>query len=392
MNRKETLQEILKIQENNILLELPTGYGKSKIALELIKNYNKVLIVVNRVVHKANWKEEINKWLPKSTIEFIISTYTSIHKVTGEYDAVIYDECHHLSERCREIVPSIKAKRNILLSATVPRNLKRELNYLFSPLHLYSITLKKAITDKILPDPKVFLLPLYLNNKDNTEIIQKNTKAKGKIINCNYIERWDYIKQKTNPVNIHCTEKQYLSDLNNTIEWFKRKAIITNNEAIKNHWLRLCGNRLKYLSSKKTNIVYKLLELLKDKRTLTFCNNILQTEILGKYCINSKNDKSITYLSMFNENKIKHITACNILNEGMNLVNCQIGIYANLNSSETIIKQRIGRILRHKNPIIIIPFFKETRDEELVNKMLDNYNPKLIKIVNSIQEIYEEVN
>ena len=76
-----------------------------------------------------------------------------------------------------------------------------------------------------------------------------------------------------------------------------------------------------------------------------------------------------------------------MLNEGMNLVNCQIGIYANLNSSETIIKQRTGRLLRHKNPIIIIPYYENTRDEELVDRMLENYNPELITTVNSIYEI-----
>lgn len=71
----------------------------------------------------------------------------------------------------------------------------------------------------------------------------------------------------------------------------------------------------------------------------------------------------------------------------MNLSNCQIGIYANLNSSETIVKQRLGRILRHDNPIIIIPYFKNTRDEELVNKMIQDYNPELVETVNDIMSI-----
>ncbi len=71
----------------------------------------------------------------------------------------------------------------------------------------------------------------------------------------------------------------------------------------------------------------------------------------------------------------------------MNLVNCKVGIYANLNSSETIVKQRLGRVLRHKNPIIIVPFFKNTRDEELKNKMLEDYNPELITVMETIKEL-----
>ena len=71
----------------------------------------------------------------------------------------------------------------------------------------------------------------------------------------------------------------------------------------------------------------------------------------------------------------------------MNLVNCQVGIYANLNSSDTIVKQRMGRLLRHKNPVLIVPYFVGTRDEELANNMLENYNPKLVTVINDYKEI-----
>lgn len=71
----------------------------------------------------------------------------------------------------------------------------------------------------------------------------------------------------------------------------------------------------------------------------------------------------------------------------MNLSNCRIGIYANLNSSETIIKQRLGRILRHKKPVIVIPFYRHTREEELVNKMLEDYNPQLVKTITNIKDL-----
>lgn len=71
----------------------------------------------------------------------------------------------------------------------------------------------------------------------------------------------------------------------------------------------------------------------------------------------------------------------------VNLMNCQIGIYAVLNSSERMIKQKMGRLLRHKEPILIIPYFKNTRDEEIVNKMTEDYNPENIKIINDLKDI-----
>ena len=90
---------------------------------------------------------------------------------------------------------------------------------------------------------------------------------------------------------------------------------------------------------------------------------------------------------MFNEGKIKHITACNILNEGVNLTNCRIGIFCNLNSSEIVVKQRVGRILRHKCPVIVIPFFNGTREQELVEKMVEEYDKNSIVVVDDIRSI-----
>lgn len=71
----------------------------------------------------------------------------------------------------------------------------------------------------------------------------------------------------------------------------------------------------------------------------------------------------------------------------VNLTNCRIGIFCNLNSSEIITKQRTGRLLRHKSPIIIIPYYVNTREEELATKMLEEYNPNLIKKVYNINSI-----
>ena len=175
--------------------------------------------------------------------------------------------------------------------------------------------------------------------------------------------------------------------MSGSIERLKNMAITTGSQVRKNQWLHKAGERLKWLSNLKNAIIPRILLELKDERVLTFCNSIQQTEILGKNCINSKNKKSAQTLKDFNNGLINHITACNMVNEGVNLSNCRIGLYANLNSSDVIIIQRLGRILRHPSPIIIIPYFKHTRDEEIVKKMTVNYNPELIYTIKSIKDI-----
>ena len=71
----------------------------------------------------------------------------------------------------------------------------------------------------------------------------------------------------------------------------------------------------------------------------------------------------------------------------VNLTNCRVGVYATLNSSDRMIVQKMGRLLRHPNPIIIIPYFKFTRDEEIVQKMCENYNKDLITTIKDLSEL-----
>ena len=343
--REKVLKEIRATPNKNILLTLPTGYGKSKIAIERIKSIFKnskksLLIVVPRNVLKVNWREELNKWWPNCKLDITFTTYVSFPKHKGKWDAVIFDEVHHLSERCREAICDFTIDYSVLLSATVKRDLKEELREVFGDLLCYNISLRDAINNEVLPDPTVYLLPLTLDNKFPNERIIKNPKAKGQIINCSWATRWSYMKIKTNPVHIFCTQAQYLDDLNSQIEWFKNRR---GNIACKNRWLKLCGDRLKYLSDCKVPTVLKILKYCDKYRTLTFCNSIEQTAKLGEHCINSKNTQATEILSQFNNGEIHHITACNMINEGCNLTNCRIGIYANLNSSETIIRQRTGK-------------------------------------------------
>jgi superfamily II DNA or RNA helicase len=239
----------------------------------------------------------------------------------------------------------------------------------------------------VLPNPQVYLIPLNLDNTIYSEVIVKNPKCLNSI-DVLWKDRWKYLARKDVKINIKCTKRQFMLDLDGQIQWWKNKYLQTRKDVFKNKWLRLCNDRLKILSNWRTDNTLEILKYFKNYRTLTFCNSIEHTEVLGKYCINSKNRSCSEILASFNAGKIKHITACNMLNEGINLSDCRIGIYAVLNSSEILIKQKLGRILRHEKPIVIIPYYKNTREEEIVNNnMLLEYDPKLVKIIKSVNEI-----
>lgn len=329
MITRETVgKEILSLQNKSILAELPTGFGKSKVALDVMKSrigkpsslLTNILVVVPRLILIQNWKDEFVKWgceeyLPR--VQFV--TYVSFPKklYTTWWDMIIFDEAHHLSARCRDAFSTASeniVKNTLLLSATVSRDMRRELQVLFPDLHIYKITTKQAIQEEVLPDPRVFLIPLSLNRTSVTHQIVKNPSQKIEV-KVSYADRWKWKGVKNRRIVIPCTQGQYYDDMSSMIDWYKRKMF---NETFKNLFLRKSGERLKWLSDQKTAYVKHLLDLLDKERTLTFCNGIPHTEELGKYCINSNKSKKENGLNLekFNTGRIKHITACNMLDEG----------------------------------------------------------------------------
>ena len=147
---------------------------------------------------------------------------------------------------------------------------------------------------------------------------------------------------------------------------------------MRNQWLHKAGERLKWLSDQKVEAILKLMASI-PSRKIVFCNSIGQSEKLGFPCVNSK--VGIDNLTLFNSKKVNAISCVNMLDEGQNLTDCQCGIFMALNSSERMQIQKIGRLLRHQDPVIYMPYFRNTREEEIVSKMLEGYNRQLISIM-----------
>ena len=388
MVRRDELNELIKGSiHKNILAELPTGYGKTKMALDWLNSQRykkKVLIVIPRLVLIDSWKAEFVKWKYEKLLNNVtFTTYKSFYKHAGEWDVIIFDEAHHLSDKCLDDYLSFTYRKAILLSATVKRDKRIQLREYFKSLNTIKVAPRQAIEEEVLPDPKVFLIPLVLDYVNKNHVITRNPKAKASAI-IDYKERYKYIKRKDIKLSIKCTAREYYNDMSTAIVKLKNKIYI---ERIRTMYLHKCGERLKWLANQKTQIVKDILKQIGRERSLTFCCNIEQTEQLGKYCINSKNKEAMQCLDNFNEGKINHITACNMLDEGVNLVNCRVGIFANINSSERMQRQRLGRILRHKSPIIIVPYYTNTREAEIVEEMKKDYNPELITVINDLKDL-----
>ena len=398
MTREEVFQECLtKIDKTKfLLLELATGYGKTKLSLDLVNHLiaskyqgKKVsmLLLVAKTVHKQTWQDEMKKWGGVEVDTLTMECYESLKKHQYEhYDIVVADEAHHLnSDKRLDLLKTLSYGNFIGLSATIPQKLKMYLKYEYHA-EVVSCDLVEAIDSEILPEPKIVLLPFQVDTTTPSETIEINPKAKGRVYHGSFSQLWQYRKQKVHAI-ITCTPRQKLGDMNNQILFAKNRYQRTRQDFLRNKWLFDCGERIKFLANLKNDIVKTILHKLAKERCITFCKTIEQAEALGKFCIHSKNPNSDDVYKNFNAKRINHIASVNVLNEGANLVDCKYAVFANYSASETVGPQRLGRSLRHKSPIIIMPFYENTREQEIVDEMIKDFDPKAIETIHSVAEL-----
>lgn len=392
---KEKLQSkaLSMIKQNDrVALQWCTSLGKSRAAIEAIKYFKtvnnslRVLLVVAETAHKSNWEEEFKKWgLDISNVT--VECYASLKKYRDtNWDLIVFDEAHHLGSDLRmDILSSIKTKKIILLSATLPEQTIQELSSIFGKFAVFSVSLKRAIDWGILPQPKVFLIPLTLDSTSyNCTITEEwGKKEKRKLYKCKFYERWEYIKNKTKYpdviLEISCTQQQKYDYFTGQFDYWRSQFFRTRQERVKNKWLQVGSKRKRFLGECKTDAVKLLLHKIKDKRFICFCASIEQAELLGgRNAIHSNKDNSLSIIDDFNSKKIDNLFAVNMLQEGQNLTDIEAGVIVQLDGQERAFVQKFGRSLRADDPIQFIFYYKNTRDMEYLNNVLEGIDKEYI--------------
>lgn len=403
MTRAEIQKRAVELMRDTPLLILQwcTGLGKSKAAIDIIKDLSKdridILLVVSEIAHKENWKKEFLKWGLPSNVGILIETYASLKNHKKEvYDLIILDEAHHAGSDLRmEVLEEIKSKKVLALSATLPSEMGFKLGLLYGrKMSSFKVSLQQAIDWGILPKPKLYLIPMTLDNTRLTQIIieEWGRKEKRRTVKCSISERWTYMKDKaTYPhmrLEIECTELQKYLYLSDQIEFWKRKFLQTMNGGVKNKWLRFGSERKRFLGSLKDNTAKKVLTLIKDKRYICFCSSIEQAEKLGgNNSIHSKKKGALNTIEDFNNKKINNLFVIGMIQEGQNLVDTGVGIVIQLDGQERAFIQKSGRTMRVEDPVLFILYYKDTRDEEYLQTALEDINPDYITEVTDLSEI-----
>ena len=228
-----------------------------------------------------------------------------------------------------------------------------------------------------------------MNNRiyDHTIVQERGISSQRILIKCNYSERWKYLKNKKLypdlTLNMKCTEYQEYLHICGLIDF--QKKILTKNptEFNRQKWLQLAGNRKKYMGESKTKYVKQLLSKLQDKRYICFCSSINQADELNKTnSIHSKKEDSLEIIKKFSDKKINSLFTVNMIQEGINLTDIELGIIVQLGGQERELLQKLGRILRSDEPIQIIFYFKNSKDEDYLKKVYEELDKKSILEMN----------
>ena len=382
MTKKEESRQLIKSKceklfddGHNLICEFATSVGKSfhAINLQARMNSQKTFICVAEIAHIQNWKDEYVKHGYEHLLESTeIFCYASLKNYANKSaDLLILDEIHHAWSEARIfLLTSLRVKRVIGLSATLESEHKYLFNDIFKNMAIYTITMEEAIEMEILPKPKVYLIPLKLDNSKKSETIEFKRGRNINEIHCDYLQRNSYIyaKNKYPTLNliIHCTQQEkydYLEANYERARIFKRSG-----------WLRHGGIRKKFLSDCKTNKIKEICEKLQEdgKRFICFCGSIEQAEeISPRNSIHSKKESN-SILKRFNGEKINSIYAVKKLVEGVNLVDINAAIIGQLDGTERPFIQMTGRSLRADFPEVYVLYFKDTKDMDYLENVTNN--------------------
>lgn len=389
---------------NYICYQYPTSLGKTWTIIQVLeelwrhdKNI-KILILMPEIALIENIKKEFIKFSKEYLLNNIdIYCYASLHKVEDKYKVLVCDELHHsLSDLRKEELSRLKKIERFLgASATIDDWKIRELESIFrKEIFVHRVTLKDAIDWGILATPTVCCFRLKLDNlkKDYTyEFLRGKKENRVEIILEKEIDKWKYIKDKKNYPNlkiiIKCTQKQKHDYLEQQADYFEQQYLsdlsYKNSEYKKNRWLQAELNIKRFLAEIKTPIVNKFLKDLKDKRYIIFANSIKQAQELAKEnngnVVSSEEKDSEKIIESFLEYKINNLYAISKLQEGINLDKIELVVMVQLGGQKREFIQKIGRALRNEeNPEVYLFYYEGTKDEEYLNKVINNISKDYI--------------
>jgi len=334
------------MQTRKGVIVLPTGAGKTLVAVKIIAELNTPSLVVVptldllrqwQSVLKESFNQEIGCYcgedhlLRPITVSTYDTAYLQAEKLGDKFGLLIFDEVHHLpSEGYRHIAEMFASPYRLGLTATFKREdgLHKELPRLVGGVVFEEKVSKMA--GKHLSD--------YRLERIYTSLIEEEREEYER----NYSLYRNYLK--THNIRLR-TPKDFRFFIMRTGRDKKaRKALIARHKA-----------RLIALNSEsKLNMLSEILDDHRGDRVIIFTeHNDLVRRISHQFLIPSivyktKKDERADILQKFREGIYSKIVSSKVLDEGVDVPEANVGIILSGTGSKREFIQRLGRILRKK--------------------------------------------
>jgi superfamily II DNA or RNA helicase len=299
---------------------------------------------------------------------------------------VVLDEAHHCFSDKRmaaleEVKDNLYPNAHIyLLSATLSSGKQDMIEGIFGKFKTSTVTLKDAIEGDILPDPKIYVVAMELDNSKRHQEIQIGNDPKAPVVK--WEDRAKYI-YKNIPCIIQCTEFQKNIYLSQSVDYWNERYQRSHSEFMRVKAANYGSQRKRFLGELKTGVIRQLIERLpRNNRFVCFCASVAQANALDYVnTISSKRPAKSNQLIIdrFNSREIDHIYAVGMITEGMNLTDIQTGIIVQLDGKERLFIQKFGRSLRAEDPVTFIFYYKNTQDENYLKGALENIDSKFVQ-------------
>ena len=356
MNKNKIQKEILNDLKPNSTgrLLLAPRVGKTKLIIDLIKRDKPksiLWVTPSAKLAKKDIPEEFKKWKGTKYLNFLKTiTWASLKKEIGEYDLIVLDEEQFITEINAENLLNKKLKGSIISMTGTPTKHENKLK-IYERLKLkvlYKLDIHNAVDMGLLANYNINVINIDLDKKINYEVKLKNKSF----------------------VTSEHKNYEYHSSLVKSSFLQKRKdlkfRILNRMFLIKN-------------SPSKLEKAKKLLKNLKGRK-LIFCSNIKQAESLCEYNYHNKTNKKD--LEAFQNEEIDILSLVNSGGVGFTYKNLDHLIITQVDSDKNgLTSQKICRaLLNQKNyeAKIWVLCLLGTKDEDWVNKMLENFDENKI--------------
>ena len=348
--QKEAL-EYFFTHDKNCLMAVPTGAGKSFLAIQIIKklledepNLKILIVVPKNVIIDKTWVPELQSqgfmWDKvgifngscKEYSRITLTTTVSVHNINKKiFDFIIADEVHGWgTEKLKEVL-SMKFKYRLGLSATPDRTDFQHWNiYRIFDFNVYEYSVKDALKDKVLNDFEFYDISIKLDPE---------TRAKYEEVS------------------------EAIAGLMRTIGGYYKFMSLPGSDKNKLALMKYISQRkdLIWNYKEKMRIVFALCkEFEKDSKILVFSQYNKMTNNLYYYLSSEKIRSEVLHSGVsdkerqnvireFSDGNLNIMLCTKVGDEGMNIVGANIGIILAGEKGERQTIQRMGRVLRKKD-------------------------------------------